>query len=56
MMGKLRFNNSALLLLVAVVCGALAFFGARRYLVESSASVRQSWEERYKPVAVLVAR
>ena len=54
-MGKLRFNNSALLLLVAVVCGALAFFGARRYLVESSASVRQSWEERYKPVAVLVA-
>jgi pilus assembly protein CpaB len=55
MMGKIRFNNSALLLLVAVVCGALAFFGARRYLVESTASVRQSWEERYKPVAVLVA-
>ncbi|NDE02341.1 MAG: Flp pilus assembly protein CpaB [Gammaproteobacteria bacterium] len=55
MMGKLRFNNSALLLLVAVVCGALAFFGARRYLVESTATVRQSWEQRYSPVPVLVA-
>lgn len=55
MPGKLRFNNSVLLLLVAVVCGVLAFLGARRYLADSTAAVRQSWEQRYNPVPVLVA-
>ena len=54
-MGMFRFNYSMLLLLVALVCGALAFVGARRYLAESTAAVRQSWEQRYSPVPVLVA-
>ena len=54
-MGLFRFNYSLLLLLVALVCGALAFVGARRYLAESTAAVRQSWEQRYSPVPVLVA-
>lgn len=55
MIGKLRFNYSVLALVVALVCGVLAFVGARRYLAESTAAVRHSWEQRYSPVPVLVA-
>lgn len=40
---------------VALVCGTAAFVGSQRYLAERAAAVERRWEERYRPVKVLVA-
>lgn len=39
----------------ALLSGALAFYGAQRYLSDSSAEVKRSFQERYAPRDVLVA-
>lgn len=44
-----------LLGVIALVCGALAFWGSQRYLVNYSASVERRWSERYTPIRVVVA-
>jgi pilus assembly protein CpaB len=41
--------------LAALTSGGLAFYGAQRYLSDSSAEVQRSWQERYAPRDVLVA-
>lgn len=41
--------------LAAVLSGVLAFYGAQRYLSNSSAEVKRSFQERYAPRDVLVA-
>ena len=40
---------------LAIVCGIAAFVGSQRYLAERAAAVERRWEERYRPVRVLVA-
>ena len=40
---------------LALACGVAAFFGSQRYLAERAAAVERRWEERYRPVRVLVA-
>jgi pilus assembly protein CpaB len=46
---------SVWLALAALASGGLAFYGAQRYLTDSSAEVQRSWQERYVPRDVLVA-
>lgn len=43
------------LLPLTLACGAAAFFGSQRYLADRAAAVERRWEERYRPVTVLVA-
>lgn len=40
---------------VALICGALAFWGSQRHLSERAAAVEQRWKQRYAPVTVIVA-
>ena len=40
---------------LALACGVAAFVGSQRYLAERAAAVERRWEERYRPVRVLVA-
>ena len=44
-----------LLGLVALICGALAFWGSQRYLSSYASSVERRWEQRYMPTRVVVA-
>lgn len=43
------------LLPLTLACGVAAFFGSQRYLAERATAVERRWEERYRPVTVLVA-
>jgi pilus assembly protein CpaB len=48
-------HPSVWLAIAALASGGLAFYGAQRYLTDSSAEVHRSWQERYVPRDVLVA-
>lgn len=48
-------HPSVWLAIAALASGGLAFYGAQRYLTDSSAEVQRSWQERYVPREVLVA-
>lgn len=48
-------HPSVWLAIAALASGGLAFYGAQRYLTDSSAEVQRSWQERYVPRDVLVA-
>lgn len=48
-------HPSVWLAIAALASGGLAFYGAQRYLADSSAEVKRSWQERYVPRDVLVA-
>lgn len=43
------------LLPLALACGVAAFLGSQRYLAERAAAVERRWEQRYRPVKVVVA-
>ena len=52
---KFRISPTLILALLAIVAGGAAFWSAQRYLVQNTSSVRDRYEQRYRPRAVLVA-
>lgn len=55
MLSKIELRNSWWLLAIALICGAVAFFGARNYLDRARDSIERQWRTRYAGVAVVVA-
>jgi pilus assembly protein CpaB len=49
-------HGLALLLLAAVLAGAVAWWGANRYLTLQAAELRSEYQARYAPIGVVVAR
>lgn len=51
---KSSWLTTALLAVIALLFGGLAYFGSQRYLAESTAAIEAQWRSRYSPVKVLV--
>lgn len=51
-----QLRTAGVLLLLALLAGALAFWGTQRYLERAASEVESRWRSRFAPASVLVAR